>query len=292
MKTLVCIIGQIRIPELTWDAFKVNVLDELGADLALAIHDDGLTNRDNEYFKNAKYVFEYKNTSGCWASAFDQMNPGWRSLVDIPGDWIAPVKEPIERKGSGGVLAFIRWWLYQNIEKLVTNYDRVIVTRSDYMWTSPHPTLDNEHIWLPNGEFHGGLPDRYFAFPVRLAKEVLTVGSMEDVNITGRNLRIMRDQRLREGHGHFLYNDEGFIFVRFIERGLIESLGFFQMNMFLASDTRGNPHPSYGVRVVYPDELATTEPKVTWPFYIEHRHVSQNGMFNGRLVALTLSESK
>lgn len=39
MKVLVCIMAQVRFGEPTWDKFKENVLDTLGADLALCISD-------------------------------------------------------------------------------------------------------------------------------------------------------------------------------------------------------------------------------------------------------------
>jgi len=283
MKTLVCIIGQIRIPNLTWDRFKKYVLDELGADLALCLHDGGQTDRDNPYHKNAKYFFEYKNI-GCWAKSYDAMNPGWRDLVTIPGDWIGDIKEPIERKGTGGVLTFLRWWLYQNLEK-IEKYDRVIVTRSDWFWTAPHPTLDNDHIWLPNAEFHGGLCDRHLVIPSKYLKEALTFGQMENHIATGNNMIQLLNQRLREGWGHFMYNEETFMFVRYMERGLLPHVGFFPLTMFLASDTVGVDHPQFNIKIRYPDELESSRETVTWPFRLEHRYISRHGMFCGRVTS-------
>jgi hypothetical protein len=282
MKTLVCVIGQIRIPELTWDRFKNYVLDELEADLALCLHDGGQTDRDNPYHKNAKYVFEYKNT-GCWAKSYDAMNPGWRDLVSIPGDWIGNVKEPIERKGTGGVLTFLRWWLYQNLEK-IEKYDRVVVTRSDWFWTAPHPTLDNDHIWIPNAEFHGGLCDRHLVIPSKYLKDALTFGQMENHIATGNNMIQLLNQRLCEGWGHFMYNVESFMYLRFMELGLLPHVGFFPLTMFLASDTLGTDHPQFNIKIRYPDELESSRETVTWPFRLEHTYISRHGMFCGRSI--------
>jgi hypothetical protein len=277
MKTLVCVIGQIRVPEITWKNFKRCVLDVFDADLAVCLNN---SDKDNKFVSSAKYVFDYKNTSGCWASSFDKMNPGWRKLIDIPGDWISPIKEPIERKLTGGLLIFMRWFLYQNIKDIMTNYDRIIVTRSDYYWTELHPVLDNEHIWLPNGEFHGGLPDRHFVFPTKFAKAVLTIGEMENIEQTGDTMRRFYSQMRMP----FLFNEEGFQYVRYVERGLIEHLGFFPFCMFLTSTTRGVPHPTLpGLRVVYPDELESGTEIIVWPFKIDHHHISKNGMFSGKL---------
>ena len=283
MKTLVCIVGQIRIPHLTWERFKKYVLDELNADLALCIHDDGNTDRDNPYFKNAKYIFEYTETTGCWSKAYDTMNPGWRQLVNIPGDWIGNIKEPIERKGSGGILTFLRWFLYQNILKMNEQYDRVVVTRSDWFWLASHPQLDNDHIWIPNAEFHGGLCDRHFVIPSKYVKDVLTFGQMEIPVTTGNNMVQLLNQRLREGWGHFMYNEETFMYLRFMERGLIRHVGFFPLKMFIASDTLGVDHPQFNIKIRYPDELESSQEVVTWPFRLEHTYISRHGMFCGKV---------
>jgi len=277
MKTLVCVIGQIRVPEITWKNFKRCVLDVFDADLALCIHDNGHTDRQNSYYLNAKYIFEHENTSGCWAKDFDQMNPGWRKLTHIPGDWIAPISEPVERKaGHGGILIFMRWFLYQNIKNL--DYDRIIVTRSDFYWTGTHPVLDNEHIWLPNGEFHGGVTDRHIVFPMKMAKDVLSIGVGVSDDFL---LKIYNELSLP-----FLFNIEGFQYARFVERGLIEHLGFFPFCMFLTSTTRGYPHPTLpDILVVYPDELGVNGETeiIVWPFKIDHHHISSNDMCSGKL---------
>lgn len=282
MKTLVCVVGQIRIPNRIWSNFKKNVLEQTGADLALCIHDNGETDRTNEFYKNAKYIFEYKNTTGCWATAFDQMNPGWRTLLDVPGDWLAPIKEPVERKSSGGLLLFMWWFLYQNIKSLLGEYDRVILTHSENFWKEAHPVLDNEHIWMPRGEFHGGLPNRYIVIPKQFVEKVLTIGHMGDPVATGNALR----RRFFEMRMNFLFNIEGFIYVRFHELDLLRHVAFFPRCMFLASETRGVYQNAYAINAVYPDELDEDGGScITWPWYIEHRYLSRNGMFCGRVTS-------
>jgi len=278
MKTTVCVIGQARMAEVTWDRFKKYVLDELNADLVLCVHVDDSTDRENPYFKNAKRVIEYRETTGCWSKAYDAMNPAWRSLVEIPGDWIGNIKDPVERKGSGGVLIFLRWFLYQNMQDFG---DRLVVTRADYFWTAPHPTLDNDHIWLVNAEFHGGIPDRHYVIPAKHIKDVLTIGQMENPVATGNHMIQLMNQRLQEGWGHFMYNEESFTFLRYIERGILEKVGFFPMCMFLVDNTSHTIHPEFGVRIRYPTELVSSRDTVTWPFSLEHTYI-QNGNFVGR----------
>ena len=48
--------------------------------------------------------------------------------------------------------------------KLYEKYDRIIITRSDFIWNIHHPRLENldpNFIWIPNGEKYGGYTDRH-----------------------------------------------------------------------------------------------------------------------------------
>ena len=281
MKTLVAILGNVRMPYETWDRFKKYVLDELNADLVLCIHVNDETDRSSPYFTHAKYIFEYRNETNCWSHAYDQMNPEWRNMIDIPGDWIGGVKQPIERKGSGGILIFLRWFLYQNLLKIDETWDRIILTRSDYFWTAPHPTLDNDHVWLVNSEFHGGLPDRHCIIPAAHFKNVLNVGVCTDH--THINMIQLMNSRLSQGWGGFMYNVECFIYLRFLEMDMLKFVGFFPMTMFLIDATSVDVHPEFKVRIRYPTELEASREIVTWPFHIEHTYINR-GNFVGRVI--------
>ena len=61
---------------------------------------------------------------------------------------------------------FFLWFLQFNITKsnIMYIYDRFIITRSDYIYTVTHPKLEylNEnYIWIPDGEHHDGICDRH-----------------------------------------------------------------------------------------------------------------------------------
>lgn len=275
--TLVCVLGQIRAADRTWAPFKKYVLDELDADLALCIHTTATPEVRTPFHDHAKYIFECREDSPCWAKRFDEMNPAWRSLADIPGDWIGPTQD---RKGSGGILLYLRWFLYQNLP--TGKYDQIIVTRSDFLWRGPHPKLDMDHIWIPNAEFHGGVCDRHCVIPARFAEAVLTAGHIEDPVKTGQHLRHVLAQRNREGYGFFLYNIETFLYLRFIERKILPWIGFFPSVQHLIRED-GTPK--------YPDELETSQETVTWPFSFDHKFVSKHGMFCGRVFSNSMSKS-
>jgi hypothetical protein len=69
---------------------------------------------------------------------------------------------------------FFLWFLQKNLveHNLVSQYDRFIIMRSDYIFKLPFPSLqllDKEKIWLPDGEDYSGVCDRF----VLLSKDKL-----------------------------------------------------------------------------------------------------------------------
>ena len=69
-KTLVIILSETRAYELTFNNFKINVIDELNADLCLCIGIKSDYNYDNPFFKLAKYKFLY-NEPDDYGDAFE-----------------------------------------------------------------------------------------------------------------------------------------------------------------------------------------------------------------------------
>ena len=233
MRTLVCVQAQVRTAELTWPKFKENVLDVLGADLALCIGDsiprsDGKIitseyNEDNGFFHTAKYIWRY-NEPDDWACAFDLMTEGrWRDFTHIPGNWLGPAKTPVAHSGTGGINTFFRWFLSEKIGDLMDKYDQIIITRSDYYWIKPHPVLDLDHVWIPNGEFHGGICDRHAVLPMRLAKEHLSIGS----KLGPEHLEpLMAFFNSRQG-ATWMLNNESYLYFMYRYYKLHKSVGFF-----------------------------------------------------------------
>lgn len=129
MKTLVCVLGQLRHTELTWPNFKKYVLDELGADLLVCGPDTGQKNEYNAFAKK-------KIMSEATISA--------------------------DAKCNADAIIQHRRNLYLNVP---LEYDQYILTRSDHMWNGPHPKLENDRIWFMNCEFHFGISDRHTVVP-------------------------------------------------------------------------------------------------------------------------------
>lgn len=302
MRVLVCVIPQVRYPELTWNSFKTNVLDELEADLLLCVGDsrpraqgklieNASGNDDNDFFNNAKYIFRYQDPAD-WSEAFDIMSPAWRDFAHIPDGWLGPAKKPHLHGGSGGVMLFFRWFLLKQLEtnNLLEKYDQIVLTRSDYFWMKPHPKLDCEHAWFPNGEFHGGLCDRHMVIPTKWAADFLGTGG----TISKEQYQPMVNffnERISQGWGHnWMYNIETYLWFRYLYAGHHTRIGFFPQKMVLASTPPHAPaeswDPVHKLYIRYRPELESVESSddalITWPYTIEHTYMKY-GMFTGRV---------
>jgi hypothetical protein len=271
MKVLVCIMAQVRFGEPTWDKFKENVLDTLGADLALCISDappktlgqlTGEKIATNSFHTHAKYTFQLKEPND-WLKEFEKMAPEISQFRCFPGNWLE----------TGGMNTYFRWFLYQNLKAngLLDVYDQIIITRSDYFWQYPHPKLDNEHVWVPDGEFHGGICDRHMVIPSKWAEEYLAFGGRLSVQKHFNKLRQFYESRMWAKS--WMLNNESYVWFRYLEEGLHTRIAFF-------------PQKMYTIKAKYPDELidvTDSNKNTVWPWSIDHTYLSPTGFFRGRL---------
>jgi hypothetical protein len=239
---------------MTWPPWKKWVLDHLDADLLLC----GGLYSDSEFTQFAKYIIN--PTEMCDLDAFDS----------LPGETFGKNAKPVAK-------ILLSWrnelWKYIIGNKLDEKYDMFIISRSDIIWTGPHPILDCEHIWCINGGFHLGLCDRHMAVPRKFLEPVLTIAKIENLENTFKILNEKFREGVAHGYAHCLFNFESFMYCRFKERGLLEHIGLspFPMYSILSDGTAG-----------IPDELDGDQETITWPFTIIHNYLSPRGLFVGR----------
>lgn len=185
-KTLVIVLSETRGHELTFNSFKKNVIDVLNADLCLCIGVKKEYDYDNPYYKLAKYKFlcdEPDDFGDAFDYAYEILRKNqpkyeklnnintpplqWREFLKIKDQFMGGVKdEHNSHPGSAGILIFFRWFLLQNIIEsgLINQYERFVITRSDYIYQLPHPKveyMDENNIWIPDCEEYGGFTDRH-----------------------------------------------------------------------------------------------------------------------------------
>lgn len=170
--------AQTRAHQLTFDSFKKNLLDQVNGDLCLCIGVDKNYDYDNPFYKLAKYKFIHDETIE-FSIAVDHAsdiilkeNPTnekqlhWRQFFLIKDQFLGGLKDKNEHPGSAGILIFFRWFLLSKLKEnnLINEYDRFIITRSDYIYKLPHPKMelmDPNNIWIPNHQHWGGYTDRH-----------------------------------------------------------------------------------------------------------------------------------
>ena len=176
MKTLVIILAETRACELTFNNIKTNLIDELHADLCICVGVTKDYDYNNEFYKLAKYKFLYdepEDYADAYDFAYNKITNGrddqlpWREFLKIKDQFLGGIKDQHhQHAGTAGILIFFRWYLQQKLieHNIIEQYDRFVITRSDYLYTLPHPKLellDINNIWVPNGEFYGGITDRH-----------------------------------------------------------------------------------------------------------------------------------
>lgn len=228
-KTLVCLIGQMRATELTWDTFKPCVLGALDADLAIA----GAEEPETIMHRHAKYYWPWKEREDHGESfdyvAGDLGGPNqWRDILGVQGFWLGGIKNDIPREGRAACLYFWRWWLLKNLRPYLDDYDTFVITRSDLRWLANHPAgLDPAGIWLPDGEAYGGIPDRHTIVSRTMIEPVLRV-----VECLWLESAAVRDEMLAEkGRGHIWNVEQAFDFL-FRRAGLSQFIRYFPYTMF------------------------------------------------------------
>lgn len=177
-RTLVILTGNPRGNEIVWKSMYDHLMNPYNADLALCF--EYQEDKTSSLYSTAKYLWEvpkyddweeYYVTSqvpGRWKEVFD-----WTSN-DPNGQAFSGIGKS-KGKGSGAILLAFRHYLLNNHKEEMLEYDRIILTRSDYFYLFDQPILSNEYYWVPNGESYGGISDRYQQFPTKYLDESLSV---------------------------------------------------------------------------------------------------------------------
>lgn len=246
-RVLVCVLGQLRAHELTWPNFKTNVLDELEADLAVCIGTDDQFDPANPYYANARHRWSIAEFAD-YAEGFELARQAlggvadWRMLLTVGSQWLGGIKAENAHPGSGSIQIFFRWFLLNNLLKdnLIAQYDRFIITRSDFFYCSPHPpvdVLDCNALWIPDGEDYGGFTDRHL---------VVTAGDVQASLSLIDDIVVRPHALLAEMRRYNQWNIERYLRFQFVKKGLARRVRRFPYVMFTVRGANDSSSWSWG----------------------------------------------
>ena len=173
-KTLVILIGNARGGEETWTSMYKYLLEPYNADLALCFGE--VKEKTSSLYQRAKYIWEipeYKN----WREFYEfNFNSNWDLFLKQQKNDYATLMGGIDDfKGSGAIIFAFRHYLMKNKIELINQYDRIILTRSDFYYIDKHPILPLGKLYAVEGEEYGGVSDRHFIFDSYMSKDVLGI---------------------------------------------------------------------------------------------------------------------
>lgn len=172
-KTIVILLGNARGGEKTWRRMYENLLQPYNADLALCF---GYSeDKSASLYQNAKYIWElpeYEEWADYFVENFGSDGPWKKSFEMAPTSGFSGLWGTV---GSGAIFCAFQHYIYKYKKDILLEYDRIIVTRSDFFYLKQVPVFANEFCWIPTGDDHGGLCDRFKIFPSSHFDEVLGI---------------------------------------------------------------------------------------------------------------------
>ena len=176
-KTLIILLGSARGGEETWKSMYKYLLEPLSADLALLF--GKTSDKKASLYKKAKFIWEIEEYSDWWDYYTKYFS---NRIYDIyKHNEIEGLGGGIGKfRGSGAIIFALRHFLKNNFKNVLLNYDRIILTRSDFYYIDFHPNLKNDAFYILEGEGYGGVTDRHHIFPSSMTDKILGINEFLD----------------------------------------------------------------------------------------------------------------
>ncbi|MGZ8659688.1 MAG: hypothetical protein ACXWYR_08685 [Solirubrobacterales bacterium] len=220
-KVLVVLFGETRATELTAESFRANVLEALGADLALCVRAPEEPDAFHDSAEHLLLVDEPEDTSELYDV---EAAPGWRALLGIRHGFLGGIEGGgAEEVGRVAPLYYYRWrlWRWLSDEGVAARYDWIVLSRADFIWPAPHPHvryLSDRHVHILDGEEYGGICDRHIVVPRRHYQRVL--GDLVEPIFTEPESLKREVERVRDQQGWSVVNSERLLALRLRALGL------------------------------------------------------------------------
>jgi hypothetical protein len=160
-----------------------------------------------------------------------------------------------------------------------------VITRSDFLYTLPHPSISvfsEDCIYLPDGEFYGGVTDRHVVLPRKFVISYLNM----------INQMVARGKEYYDKmQGRFDWNTEQVVKLHLIENGVWDHVRFFPYVMYavrLEGGTyrwaRGEYSSELGYYIKYLSEYQGAH-FLKRQFEIEKKWISLDQFYSNRIRA-------
>jgi hypothetical protein len=180
----------------------------------------------------------------------------WRKFLHLQDQFLGGVRDQDpsspNHPGSAGILLFLRWFLLKNLrehpDNILEKYNRFIITRSDYIYTLPHPKthiLSRDAIWIPDAEHYEGFTDRHVVLSPNFVEPYLNI--LESM-VTKSNQYFMKmaNYHLYKGYVYY-WNLERLIYFHLKEQGLLEQVKQFPYVMYTVRAQNGSSSWVHGM---------------------------------------------
>jgi len=173
-KTLVILIGNARGGEETWSTMYKKLLEPYQADLALCFGEG--KEKTSSLYQRATYLWEIPEYAN-WREFYDaNFPPNWDGFLKNQRFYDATLMGGIDdNKGSGAIIFAFRHYLLKNKLSILQQYDRIILTRSDFYYLDQQAILPLGKLYAVEGEGYGGISDRHFIFDSDMSQDVLGI---------------------------------------------------------------------------------------------------------------------
>jgi hypothetical protein len=222
-KTLIILIGNARGGEDTWKTMYDNLRDPYNADIALCFGKN--SNKNSSLYKNAKFIWEmdeYENWYDYYSVHFKN---DWFKWLEKhkPTGLLGGINDS---PGSGSIIFAFRHFVLNNYKDILNQYDRIILTRSDYYYINRHPILPIEYFHIVEGEDYGGLTDRHHIFNKSMINDVLGVCEF-----------MCDEENFEMLHNQSDLNPEKLLKLFFIKTGIFEKIRRCHRVQFTVADS-------------------------------------------------------
>jgi hypothetical protein len=221
-KTLIVLLGNARGGEDTWNTMYKNLRDPYNADIALCFGKNDI--KTSSLYQNSKYIWELDEYDN-WYDYYSKYFEGnWYSLLEknIHVGLLGGINNS---PGSGAIIFAFRHFLLKNYRHILNEYDRIILTRSDYYYIDKHPILPIDNFYVVEGEDYGGVTDRHHVFNKSMIDDVLGVCEFMCSEDNFNYLMGIQD-----------INPEKMLQLFFTNNGIINKLKRFKRVQFTVSD--------------------------------------------------------